>query len=161
MRDDIDYAALRRRVEEGVRRDKRRLRLVMLSVSAFLYVLFVAIALALASTAFLSNAATGALTMLIVGWGVTLFLQGMTFAADTAAGERQMRQQAMAREIQRIFEQRAFEEMQAADYLERKAKRSGRLEISDDGELIEIVDDNQADAELREAVRREQIKREN
>jgi hypothetical protein len=158
MRDDIDYAALRRRVEEGVRRDKRRLRLVMLSVSAFLYVLFVAIALALASTAFLSNAATGALTMLIVGWGVTLFLQGMTFAADTAAGERQMRQQAMAREIQRIFEQRAFEE---AAYLERKAKRGGRLEVSDDGELIEIVDENQADAELREAVLREQLKRGN
>ena len=156
--DDIDYVALRRRVDEGLKRDKRTMRLVMFAVNLFLYVLFMIIAWAIVSSSFYSNASLGALIMLSVGWGINLFMQGMTFIADTAAGERQMRQQVMTREIQRLFDERAQAEMEAAAYLQEKAKRGGRLEVAEDGELIEIVDDD-SDALLRNAVAHEQLKR--
>lgn len=149
MRDEIDYAALRRLVEEGVKRDKRRTRMIMMSINIFLYVLFMIIGWAMILNSSDSAATLGVMIMFSACWGVSLFFQGMTLVADTAAGERQLRQQAMAREIQRIFEQRTSED---AGYPEHKAKRGGRLEVSDDGELVEIVDENDWEAELSEAV---------
>lgn len=156
--DDIDYAALGRRVEEGVQRSKRALRLTMFAVSLFLFALFMFIAwVAVPATSVpLTGDAIGAMIMLTIGWAVSLFLQGMALTPDTAAGERQIREQAMSREIQRIFEARALDEMRAVEHLQRKAKRGERVAISDDGELVELVDD---DSDLREAVLREQSKR--
>jgi hypothetical protein len=168
MRDDnIDYAALGQRVEEGLRRDKRALRIGMFGVNLFLFVLFMLIAWVVIPSVdgvFYPDAAIGGMLMLMVGWAVGLFLQGMTLMVDTAAGERQMRQQVMTREIQRVFEERALAEMRAADYAQRKAKRSERLGLSDDGELVELGDadmddsEDDADTELRQAVLREQMK---
>ncbi len=144
MYDDIDYVALGRRVEESVRRGKRTTRLVAFGVSVLLFVVFVLIAWLIVPTSSGDPAAGQALASgvitLTIGWAASLFLQGAAFITDTAAGERQARQQAVARELQRILEERALDELRAADYGQRKAKRDERLEIGADGELVELVD---------------------
>lgn len=137
--DRIDYDAVRERAEIDMQRRKRLSRSIFFVVSLGMFILFqciVWLGFVSQTTMPMDDNIMGALIMLTVGWAVGLFMHGMSALMDTGAMDRSMREQSIAREIAREVTRMAHEP--ARD----KAKHSGRLAVSDDGELVEVEDDS-------------------
>lgn len=136
---DLDYRAIRRNVEAGVQKQKRRARtgFFLGSIGMFLAFAFVAwVVFPATLPGFSANAgAFGSILMLTMGWLATLAFQGASLIFDTKAGEEQIRARLTAREIHREMMRLGADE----DLYQEKAKRMMRL--GEDGELVEIVED--------------------
>jgi hypothetical protein len=144
---ELDYKALRKRVQTDLQRQKTLTRWILFAVNLFLYLLFVVISWGMfiaAGGADLtpnipgvsqSDPITGAMVMMTVAGGLGLMFQFISTILDTRIGEAQMRDRLMARlvaeEVMRLGEEE--------EGLQEKAKRMMRL--SDEGELEEVIEE--------------------
>lgn len=141
MTSDIDYRAIRKRVEEGVKRQKRITRTTLFVVNICLYILFLIIGWGI----FLTDPASGqsdspligAMIMLSMAGFLSLLFQGIGLSLDTRLGEESMREKLVAREINREMLKMGLDEADETD------KRKGMMRLTDDGEL-ETVDETAA-----------------
>ncbi|MCC7447210.1 MAG: hypothetical protein IT324_07325 [Anaerolineae bacterium] len=134
----VDYAAIRHRADERMKRQKRVGQIVLFIVNVLLFVIFTAIALG----AVLSNPAlrdwvaqknspaAQAFILPTVGWLVGIMLQGMALVLDTRMGERSLREKIIMREMHDAVMQMA--DAESAE----KPKRDQVMRLSDDGELV-------------------------
>jgi len=136
----IDYKAVNRRVEEGLKRRKTGARWVFFIVSLFMVILFSVIGFGIAaSQGVLSNEdVTGAMVMLTMGGFMSVMFQFISLMLETKAGEANMRERLIARELGEEMLRMGLEED-----VEQKRKR--RMRLASDGELEEIVDDSASD----------------
>ncbi|MCA0456816.1 MAG: hypothetical protein LCI00_22780 [Chloroflexi bacterium] len=146
MTSDLDYRAIRKRVEEGVKRQKRITRTTLFVVNLCLYILFLIIGWGI----FLSNNGAelsasvavgqsdspliGAMIMLSMAGFLSLMFQAIGLSLDTKMGEESMREKLVAREINREMLKMGLDEADETD------KRKGMMRLTDDGEL-ETVDE--------------------
>lgn len=154
MTSDLDYRAIRKRVEEGVKRQKRITNGTLLVVNLFLYILFLIIGWGIflgsggaeASSALASGRSdsplVGAMIMLSMSGFLGLMFQSISFFLDSKAGEDSMREKLVAREINREMLKMGLDESEAPD------KRKGMMRLTDDGELESVDDAAAADEEV-------------
>jgi hypothetical protein len=162
MNDQIDYRAVRRRVADGVKTQKQLANGILFGVNLLLFVLFLIIAFAIylssdsaagslvveGGRVASNDAALGALIMLSAGWLTSLIFHGVSIFMNTRAGEQQMRDRAIARELGREL-LRLGED---GDEFGEKRKRV--MALTDDGELAEDLDDEAI--ALEELLRKQQ-----
>jgi len=134
----VNYAAIRRRADERMKRQKRVGQIVLFVVNVVMFVIFTAIALG----AVLSNPtlrdwvtqknspAALAFILPIIGWLVGIMLHGIALALDTRMGERSLREKIIMREMHDAVMQMA--DAESAE----KTKRDQVMRLSDDGELV-------------------------
>ena len=153
MAPELDYRAIRERVDEKLKREMRLAKFVLFAVNLGLF----AACMVMAWHLYLSNGgvppvweefinipgiarpagnpATSALVMLTVGWIVALLIQGVSMILDTKLGQRQTRERIMGREVNKEIERLGL-------YTEsQKEKAKHVMRLSDDGELEEVVED--------------------
>lgn len=156
MTPELDYRAIRTRVNEGLKKQKFRARLTFFLVSLFMFLVFVFIGVfmiagqsqvspvpvgsVIADASSSSGAAGGAMLMFIMGWLTSIMFQGISLFFDTKAGEDSMRERLVAREIGKEMMQMGTDEVEE--------KRKHMMRLSDDGELQEVVED-EATAEIK------------
>lgn len=137
MSDQIDYRAVRQRVEEGVQKQKKVARWIFLGVSIFMFILFLVIAwgmyLGSSRPQLSDDPTTGAMIMLSVGWGATILFHFATLMFDTKFGEQSIRDRVIARELGR--------ELLQMDDEESREKRKHIMRLTDDGELEAVTDE--------------------
>ena len=141
MTAELDYRAIRTRVNEGLKKQKFRTRFIFFIVSLLIFALFMIFGWGL----FLSNGGAdvvatdgdtplvGAMIMASMTGFLGLLFQGIGLALDTKAGEDSMRERLVAREISK--------EMMLMGADETDEKRKHMMRLSDDGELQEVVED--------------------
>ena len=152
MAPEMDYKAIKERVEERVRKEKNLSKFILFVANLGLFVVFMFIAW----NTYVSNGgklppieafvnvpgvakpaldpATSALVMLSIGWMVALIFQVVAMIIDTPIGERSIRDRATGREMRKEMARLGTDE------LEEQEKRKGMMRLTDDGEL-EAVDD--------------------
>lgn len=165
MSAQLDYRSIRKRAEELLVRDKRMMRLIFLIINLVIYIAFMIIGWSL----FLNNGGqapttgvhvgfneedpfTAAMVLLSTVGGIGVLFQFISLIIETKAGERQMRERAMGRALNE-------EMMRLADETgEPQEKAKHMMQLSDDGELEAIVDeesDAEAEALIRQQARRQ------
>ncbi len=138
--DQIDYRAVRRRVEEGVKRQKMGARIVFFVVSLFMLILFSLIGWGMASAQGVLNNedVVGAMVMLNMAGFMSVLFQFISLTMDSKFGEASIRERLTARELGEEMLRMGME-----DDVQQKQKRAMRL--AEDGELEEIVDESASD----------------
>ncbi len=145
MTADLDYRAIRKRVEAGVVQRKFRSRMALFAASFFIYALFMIIGWGM----FLSSGGqniplvdsqgdsilVGAMTMLSMAGGLGLLFQFIALTLDSKRSEERFRERLVAQEINREMLKMGLDEM------EEHEKRKGMMRLTDDGELEEVVED--------------------
>jgi membrane-anchored glycerophosphoryl diester phosphodiesterase (GDPDase) len=141
--DNLDYRAIRKNVEKSLKRRKSIMRWVFLGVNLMMFGVFTIFAWGMAqSTGLLvdgnpqGESLIGALIMLNIGWFTGILFQFISAIVDLKGADNQMRAQIMSEEISKAMLELGADESEAPV---EKAKRMMRL--SDDGELVEIVED--------------------
>ncbi|MBI5670998.1 MAG: hypothetical protein HZC41_23640 [Chloroflexi bacterium] len=151
MRDDnLDYTAIRRRVEIELQQERRRGQTILFAINVFLLCFFMLLTWVIipnTSVTITSSDYFGTMTaiynawaakvLLSVGWTIGLLLHGLAAYANSSNGWiDRYRRRLLAREIEfarlGIDEDRLNESAPVG-----KAKR-GPLELSEDGEMIEV-----------------------
>jgi hypothetical protein len=146
--EQIDYKSVRRRVEEGVKKEKNAARWVLFTFSVVITICLIAVGWGFAGSADLVRTDEGlvAIGFLTAASVISMLFQLFILSMDTKSGESSIRQRLMAQELS--------EEMLrlgAEDDVQQKQKRAMRL--TEDGELEEIVEDEPADALLEDEPR--------
>jgi hypothetical protein len=134
----IDYEQLRFRVEQKIQREKRQVRIGLLVPNIILFVLFMLVAWVLVPRTaglVLSDDMLALVLILSIGWATGLLLQTVGFYMETDAYKRRLSKRYMAQEV--------ADEMARLDSYEVAKPKRGRLELGEDGELIEIVDEDE------------------
>jgi hypothetical protein len=145
MNDQIDYRDVRRRVEKSVKKQKQLTNAYLFGLNIFLLVMFMLIAygMVLSSSAAKDNEATmGAVTLLSIGWLVSIIFHGVSLFLDTKWGEQQFRDKATARELGRELLQLGSDE-------EPLEKHKRMLRLGDDGEMEEVETDENVELAAR------------
>lgn len=154
MTSELDYRAIRKRVEAGVQRQKRITRTTLFVVSLCLYILFMIIGWAIflsfggaeASAAAASGRSDspliGAMIMLSVSGFLGVMFQAISLSLDTRLSEESIREKLVAREINREMLSMGMDETEVSD------KRKGMMRLTDDGELETLDDALAADEEV-------------
>lgn len=146
--DDLDYAALRRRVEVELQQERRKRQLVLFLLSGFIFLLFLIVMLMALpdSTDFLNrDSVLSVVYFLSAGWIIALVFHALsTFLINSPGWARKMRRRLTAQ----VFEEMQFD--QEAGLVEtltpkNKHQPASRLRLSDDGDLLEIVEDGGQD----------------
>ena len=147
MTSDLDYRAIRKRVEAGIAEYKSRTRRVLFAVTLFIYLLFMIIGWGIfigyggieASAALASGRSdsplVGAMIMLSMSGFMGVLFQFISLMTETKRGEERIRERLVAREINREMLRMGLDEV------EEQEKRKGMMRLTDDGELEEVVDD--------------------
>lgn len=156
MTSDLDYRAIRKRVEAGIIVQKKRTRVVMFAISTFMYVLFMIIGWGMFLTTGAQNLMSvgfvdkqgdsilvGAMIMLSMAGAMGLLFQFIALAIDSKRSEDRMRERLVAREINNEMLRMGLDEV------EEHEKRKGMMRLTDDGELEEVVDES---AEINEEI---------
>ena len=121
MQSDLDYRAIRKRVEAGITQQKFRSRVELFCVSLFLYVLFMAIGWGI----FLANGGqnvpivdaqgdsilVGAMTLLSMSGFLGVLFQLIGLSLDTKRSEERIRERLVAREINREMMRMGLDEV--------------------------------------------------
>lgn len=154
MAPDLDYKAIRKRVEAGIVVQKKRTRTVMFVVSIFIYALFMIIGWGMFLSTGAQNLATagfvdkqgdsiliGAMIMLSMAGAMGLLFQFISLAIDMKGSEDRMRERLVAREINNELLRMGVDEGEEYE------KRKGMMRLTDDGELEEVVEDEAAQAD--------------
>ncbi len=149
MSAEIDYKAVRQRVEAKLRREKLWLKLFLLGISVVMFVIFAVTSWGMFNGGVLPpldqwlnmpgkvvtvDPQTSALMMMTLGWLVAILLQSISVIFDTKLGEKQLRERIMGREINSELNRLGL------DDVEEHEKRKGMMRLTDDGELEEVVD---------------------
>lgn len=152
MTDNIDYGAIRKRVQEGIKRQIQLTRATLFGVNLLLFVLFMFLGWSMALSQYtpLNNGndlvISGMIMLSVIGF-IGLMFNGLSLMLDTRMGQQRIRERVIAAEMSK-----ALLRLDENDDGE-KAKRT--LALSDDGELVEVVEDDLLTEELhRRAERR-------
>jgi hypothetical protein len=148
MAPDLDYRAIRKRVEAGIVVQKKRTRTVMFAVSVFIYALFMIIGWGMFLTTGAQNLMSagfvdkqgdsilvGAMIMLSMAGAMGLLFQFISLAIESKRSEDRMRERLVAREINNEMLRMGMDEV------EEHEKRKGMMRLTDDGELEEVLED--------------------
>ena len=147
MTSELDYRAIRRRVEAGITQQKFRTRMGFFIGTLISYIVFLIIgwgiflssggadASAALATGSSDSPLIGAMIVLSMSGFMGLIFQGAALAMDTKGGEERMRERLVAREINREMLRMGM------DDAEEHEKRKGMMRLTDDGELEEVVDE--------------------
>ncbi len=143
--DHLDYAAIRRRVEVELQQERRRGQMALFMANSLIFFIFMLLAWVLvpntSSSFFLSDDTLGMLIMLSIGWATGLFMHGLSaFSLSSKGWSDRHRKRLMVREIE--YARLGLDDELLDEPLE-KSKR-GTLRLSDEGELLDIVDDEYA-----------------
>jgi cytochrome c biogenesis protein CcdA len=134
--DQIDYKAVCRRVEEGVKKEKNTARWVLFAVSLSMMIIFTLLGWSIAGEAGILRQGEGIAAMFLITlaafFGVLFHM--IALSIDSKSGESSIRQRLIARELGE-----AMLNLYAEEEAETKRKRTMRL--SADGELEEIADE--------------------
>ena len=147
-----DHAALRRKVEKRVARQKWNYRITFFVMHLIFYLtaMLMIWGIVLTSPAVgdaLFNSATAAPTIVLLPtilWGVVVFFHAAALYLETSAAEKSIRQRLLMRELG----EELLRESLAADELPEKPKRQataqevGYSRLTDDGELIRADEDD-------------------
>jgi hypothetical protein len=146
--EQIDYRAVRKRVEEGVKRQKQLTKIIFFVVSLCMLILFGFIGWGIAASEGILNNddAAGALVMLTMGGAMSVLFQFIALTLDSKMGEASIRERLTARELGEEMLRLGMEE----DF-QQKRKRAMRL--AEDGELEEIVEEEPVDSSLEDEPR--------
>lgn len=136
MTSDLDYRAIRKRVEAGIAQEKFRKRMSFLAASLFCFVIFMIIAWGI----FLSSGQHDQILvapMILLSFSglMGLLAQAVGLSLDTKGGEDRIRDQLLSQEINREMLRMGL------DDVEEHEKRKGMMRLTDDGELEEVADD--------------------
>lgn len=147
MMPEMDYQAIRQRVEEGIRKEKLLAKFVLFCLNFALFIVFMVLAW---QTHVVAGGAlprwedfinlpgipranvdpnTSALMMASAGWGIALLFHVVSMILDTRLGERQIRERVMGREINKEMERLGVNSLEAYE------KRKTMMRLTDDGEL--------------------------
>jgi hypothetical protein len=147
MSSDLDYRAIRKRVEAGVSRQKFRVRMGFFFGTLFSYIVFLIIAWAIFLTSGGAEASAslasgksdsplvGAMIMLSMSGLMGLIFQAVSLSLDSKQGENRIRERLVAREINSEMLKMGLDEV------EEHQKRKGMMRLTDDGELEEVVEE--------------------
>ncbi len=146
--DDLDYAAIRRRVEVELQQKRFQRQMVLFLLSGFIFVLFVVmLLLALPdATDFVNrDSVLSVVYFLAAGWIVALVFHGLsTFVINSPGWARNMRRRLT---VQIIEDLRLDQDAGLAERLthQNPSPASGRLRLTDEGELLDIIEDSWPD----------------
>lgn len=147
MRDDnLDYTAIRRRVEAELQQDRRRGQIALFAVDVFIFCLFMLLTWVLvpatSSRFSMTDDVLAAMILLSIGWSVGLVMHAITALGIGSKGwiDRH-RRRLLAREIE-YARLGIDDDLLDESVLVQKAKRGGKLRLSDEGEMLDIVDDH-------------------
>jgi hypothetical protein len=141
----LDYRAIQRRAEAQLKRQKFRTHISLFAVNLSLFLAFFLSGWGnIGGRGLYPEQFFVSMLFLSVGWFTGLVLHGAS-TWMVLRGERNLREQAVAREIAREMERLGLDEPDSPRWRE-KSKRSARLS-DDDGEWLEYPDE---DAQLRE-----------
>ncbi len=160
MTSDLDYRAIRKRVEAGIAQQKFRNRMGLFVGSLFMYIVFMAVGWGM----FLSSGGqnipildaqgdsvlVGAMMMLSMAGFFGVLFQFIALTMETKRGEERIRERLVAREINREMLKMGLDEV------EEHEKRKGLMRLTDDGELEEVVEEP---ADLRDERGRKELNR--
>lgn len=145
MSSEMDYRAVRQRVEEGIKKQKKIARWVLFAVSIFMFILFLAIAWGNGGVQRNTDPTTGAMIMLSIGWWTAILFQFISLMLDTQLGERSIRERVIRHELFR-------EMLESANAIGFHEKRKRVMQLTDDGELEAIAETaDTADISSRQA----------
>lgn len=142
MRDDLDYAAIRRRVELELQQDRRRSQVSLFVVNCLLFVLFMVIAWGVFPDPLRPSYDMEGVTMLLsLGWAIALLLNGI--AVLSIGSKRWLdrhRQSLTAREI-KYAKMGGEDDLLETDYVKAKRTPDSRLRLADEDELIRVTEE--------------------
>lgn len=153
LNDNLDYAAIRRRVEAELQQDRRRGQIALFAVNAFIFGLFMLLTWFLVPATSPNTTASddvlAAMILLSIGWTLGLILHAITaLGIGSKSWIDRHRRRLLAREIE--YARLGIDEaLLGESMLVEKAKRGGRWQLSDEGELLDIIDDRYAGEEDR------------
>ncbi|MBI5670997.1 MAG: 2TM domain-containing protein [Chloroflexi bacterium] len=156
MRDDnLDYAAIRRQVEAELQQKRFQRQLVLFLLSGFIFLLFLVMVLlalpdSMDSVVINRDSLLSVVYFLAAGWVVALVFHALsTFLVNSPGWARKMRRRLTAQALEdTLFDQREG----LAELSAHKIKRQpgSTLRLSDEGELLDIVEDRWQDDPKRE-----------
>lgn len=152
LNDLIDVEAVNERVEQALTKERSRGYIGLFVANLIVYVAFILMAwvfipLVSGPQPILTDALLAILIMLSVGWGTGVLLHGIATAMMMGAMDKALRERVTARELQREIQRLGLEALAAA---KEKPKRSHeRLMLSEDGELLDITEDDDMTARQR------------
>jgi hypothetical protein len=126
----LDRAALRRKVEEEIVREKRNTRVGMLVGSIVMYLGFMLVCWGnlIPRGSWVGDQGV-VIFLLSLGWSISLLFQIVSTMLEYKAFDRQIRQRAIGKAVER-------ELMEGTDDVKAKHKRDAIVSLSDDGELV-------------------------
>ncbi len=141
--DDLDYAALRSRVEAELRQKRFQRQMVLFLLSSFIFVLFVVMLLLSLpdATDFVNrDSVLSVVYFLSAGWIVALVFHAVsTFVINSPGWSRRMRRRLTAQIIEDMLPDQHDGRVSPATH------PNGRLRLSDEGELLDIIEDGWPD----------------
>jgi hypothetical protein len=141
MYDNLDYRAIQRRADAQLKPRKVRIHIALFAVNLLLFLAFFLSGWAnIGGRGLYPEQFFVSMLFLSVGWFTGLVLHGAS-TWMVVRGERNLREQAVAREIAREMERLGLDEIDSPLWTE-KSKRGSRLS-DNDGELQDVVDDGQ------------------
>ncbi|HEX2908331.1 MAG TPA: hypothetical protein VHO69_15775 [Phototrophicaceae bacterium] len=151
--DQLDYTAIRRRVEIELQQGRRRSQVILFAVNCFLFALFMIIAWGILPNEVgfsITEDAVDVMVMMAVGWLLALVMHGLTvFVVGSPGWMEKYRKRLSAREIE--YARLGVDDvLQENDYVKAKRAPRDKLQLSDEGELLDIVEADEADAHVRQ-----------
>lgn len=148
---NLDRAALRRTVEQGVSREKWLYRILFFAMHALFFVVSMLIAWGTVVAneqlrMLLFSSGSGASIILVlptVLWAAVLLFHGAALYTESGIAEKAMRERILMRELREDVLRQAYEDPGGLEKLKRRTTLSDarRILASDDGELPPAEDD--------------------
>ncbi len=151
LNDPIDTEAINERVEQALTKERKRIYLGLfvanLLVYIFILMAWLFIPLVSGPQFTVPDTLLAILIMLSVGWGTGVLLHGIATATAMGAMDKSLRERVTAREFQHEIQRLGLEALAAAK--EKPKRRTERLMLSEDGELLDITEDDDMTARQR------------
>lgn len=144
MRDDLDYAAIRRQVEADLDRERRRSRVALFAVDLFLLALFTllaALVILVPSAGAVASNIIGGMLMLIIGWAVGVLLHGLSALGFGQNWEREARRRHTVSVIADARLGLIGDEAGEGEPEKRKRWAGSTFRLSEEGEILEVITD--------------------
>ncbi|MBL8163109.1 MAG: hypothetical protein JNJ61_14075 [Anaerolineae bacterium] len=151
MTNNIDYGAIRKRVQDGIKRQITLTRATLFVVNLVLFIAFMLLGWSMALSQYtpLNNGddlVIGGMVLLSMTGFIGLLFNGISLALESKAGQQRMRERIIAAEMGKALLKLDDEDE------EEKAKRT--MALSDDGELVEVIEDDVLAEELHKRAER-------
>jgi hypothetical protein len=140
---DLDYREIRARVDAQLEREKGRNAFGLFGAHLIMFITFMVMSWSIAGLQAPAEPVYNVLMMLSIGWLAGVTFHGATVYNQSRFGEKKARERLTAREIQREL---ARTGMTAAGEPASKEKAKRAMRLTEDGELLEIVNDEVEDA---------------